>query len=86
MHEEAFSPQGGGLLCYTNLWDLGHTGGGVRKEDQNGHFGDSHFEKAQKSRMTELMTGDAAGVHPEWWHVGRYVDVSVPLVESGAES
>ncbi|ORY63677.1 hypothetical protein BCR35DRAFT_334784 [Leucosporidium creatinivorum] len=74
MEEEEFGTQGGGVLCYTNLWDLGHVGGGVRKVEQNGHFGDSRFERAEESRMAELLTGETAGVHPEWYHVGRFVD------------
>ncbi|ORY63678.1 hypothetical protein BCR35DRAFT_334785 [Leucosporidium creatinivorum] len=74
MVEEDPSPQGGGLLCYTNLWDLGHVAGGVRRVEENGHFGNGGFESAKESRMVGLLKADLKGVHPEWWHVGRFVD------------
>lgn len=77
MREETSSPQGGGLLCYTNLWDLGHAGGGVRRVEQDGHYGNAGFQRAEESKMASLLDGGSSGVHPEWWHVGRFVDVSL---------
>lgn len=76
MREEALDPQGGSLLCYTNLWDMGHAGGGVKRVKQEWRFGNSGFQPAAPSRMTKWLSEESAGVHPEWWSVGRYLDVS----------
>lgn len=72
----------GGLLCYTNLWDLRHAGNGLRKEH------------AMYSMLPDPLKGVYPGtymrfscdtfvcswdVSTEWQSIGRYIDVSKPI-------
>lgn len=68
------------MICLTNLWDVGNVGGG-QGGGHSGHYGNGPWTP-KESKISELLRPELRGVHPEWWEIGRHIDVSARLAHS----